>query len=30
MENDRTIARLDIPAWRERLEQLGRLDPAAL
>jgi serine/threonine protein kinase/WD40 repeat protein len=30
MENDRTIARLDTSAWRERLEQLGRLDPAAM
>ena len=30
METDRTIARLDTPAWRERLEQLGRLDPAAV
>ncbi len=30
MEADRTIARLDGTAWRERLERLGRLDPAAL
>ena len=30
METDRTIARLDTSAWRERLEQLGRLDPAAM
>ena len=30
METDRTIARLDTSAWRDRLEQLGRLDPAAL
>jgi hypothetical protein len=30
MGSDRAIARLDTPAWRERLEQLGRLDPAAL
>ncbi|MDG3002391.1 serine/threonine-protein kinase [Paludisphaera mucosa] len=30
MEADRTISRLDNPAWRGRLEQLRRLDPAAL
>ena len=30
MESDLTISRLDSPAWRERLEQLGRLDPAAV
>jgi eukaryotic-like serine/threonine-protein kinase len=30
MESDRTMARLDAPAWRERLEQLGRFDPAVL
>jgi serine/threonine protein kinase/WD40 repeat protein/Flp pilus assembly protein TadD len=28
METGRTIARLDISAWRERLGQLGQLDPA--
>jgi WD40 repeat protein/tRNA A-37 threonylcarbamoyl transferase component Bud32/tetratricopeptide (TPR) repeat protein len=27
METGLTISRLDGPAWRERLEQLGRLDP---
>ena len=30
MENDHSIARLDTSAWRDRLEQLGRLDPSAL
>ncbi len=30
MESDRAIARLDSPAWRARLEQLGQLDPAAV
>ncbi len=30
MEADRTIARLDGAAWRDRLERLARLDPAAL
>jgi eukaryotic-like serine/threonine-protein kinase len=30
MEADRTIARLDGTAWRDRLERLARLDPAAL
>ncbi len=30
METGLAISRLDGPAWRERLEQLGRLDPAAL
>jgi hypothetical protein len=30
MEAGRTIARLDIASWRERLQQLGRLDPAAV
>jgi predicted Zn-dependent protease len=29
MEADRTIARLDISTWRERLGELGQLDPAA-
>ena len=29
METGLTISRLDGPAWRERLEQLGRLDPTA-
>jgi serine/threonine protein kinase/WD40 repeat protein/tetratricopeptide (TPR) repeat protein len=30
METGRTVARLDITSWRERLGQLGRLDPAAV
>ena len=30
METGHSISRLDGPAWRERLEQLGRLDPAAV
>ncbi len=30
MEADRTIARLDGAAWRDRLERLARLDPAAV
>ena len=30
METGLAISRLDTPAWRERLEQLGRLDPAAV
>ena len=30
MESGLAISRLDAPAWRERLEQLGRLDPAAV
>jgi predicted Zn-dependent protease len=30
MEADRTIARLDGTAWRDRLERLARLDPAAV
>ncbi|WP_165229604.1 serine/threonine-protein kinase [Aquisphaera insulae] len=30
MEPDRSIARLDAPAWRDRLERLGHVDPAAL
>ena len=30
METGLAISRLDASAWRERLEQLGRLDPAAL
>jgi WD40 repeat protein/tetratricopeptide (TPR) repeat protein len=30
MEADRTIARLDISSWRERLGELERLDPAAV
>jgi WD40 repeat protein/tetratricopeptide (TPR) repeat protein len=30
METGLAISRLDGPAWRERLEQLGRLDPAAV
>ena len=30
MQSDRTIARLDSPAWRERLLEFGRLDPAAV
>ena len=29
-DRDLAISRLDGPAWRERLEQLGRLDPAAV
>ena len=30
METGLAISRLDAAAWRERLEQLGRLDPAAV
>jgi Flp pilus assembly protein TadD len=30
METGLAIARLDAPAWRKRLEQLGRLDPTAV
>ena len=30
METGLAISRLDAPAWRERLEQLGRLDPTAV
>jgi tetratricopeptide (TPR) repeat protein len=30
MENDHTIERLDIAAWRDRVEQLGRLEPSAI
>jgi Flp pilus assembly protein TadD len=30
METGLAISRLDGPAWHERLEQLGRLDPAAV
>ncbi|HEY2154851.1 MAG TPA: hypothetical protein VGH33_04430, partial [Isosphaeraceae bacterium] len=30
MEADRSIARLDGAAWRDRLERLARLDPAAV
>jgi hypothetical protein len=30
METGLAISRLNGPAWRERLEQLGRLDPAAV
>jgi eukaryotic-like serine/threonine-protein kinase len=30
METGRAISRLDGSAWRERLEQVGRLDPAAV
>src|SRR4029077_5960750 len=30
METGRTIAPLNTPAWRERLEQIRRFDPAAV
>jgi WD40 repeat protein/tetratricopeptide (TPR) repeat protein len=30
MENANSIARLDTVAWRDRLEQLGQVDPSAL
>jgi serine/threonine protein kinase/WD40 repeat protein/tetratricopeptide (TPR) repeat protein len=30
MESDLTIGRLATPAWRDRLERLGRLDPSAV